>query len=450
MINIEEYEDKIYEAAEDYFNESNFFYDTNISSDKIKNAMENMGIPKNDKIMALIDCTVFGGAEKGLAVCSSGLYWKNMWGVKTHKKHLSWEEFKDVKIEVLPEDRLQLGKNNIFHAITMSPEDTCNFLTKIQSILKTIAAKDLKRDNGAQYENEKDVVLDVPGFNVKEWDEIDYGQLVKDFEKNKFFAEKKYCGEKIIIKGIIKKIDQGAEGYELIEGIMNGFLKKTDRKNIFDRLENWYYIVIEPVEDEAITCFFPKEAKEIVLEFSTGDNMVFAGWFFIDDKYERKRLEVKYYFTEEGFDKILKDAKAQDTATEKITGLEGSETKCPAINELDKESQFQENEKGYVGMVKSFFEQGIIEEQRTVLDTLRISSNISDERAKEIEMIIQKEMGLSVEIEENEQGFVGMVKQFIEKGSLEDNMAMLDTLAESSGISEERKKILLEWILSQS
>ena len=102
---------------------------------------------------------------------------------------------------------------------------------------------------------------------------------------------------------------------------------------------------------------------------------------------------------------------------------------------------FRDNELGYVGMIRTFQSQGTIEQNRNILVSLAKASNISDERTKEIENIIKSE-GFN----DNELGYVGMLRTFIQQGKLEENRGLLTTLASSSNISIERAREIEELI----
>ncbi len=430
MINIEHFKDKILEIAEKCPVESRYWFGDDIPIDKIKNAKRNIGIPPEENVLILIDSTILGGCERGLVVCSHGIYWKNNWGVETLKNKLNWEEFKKAKIDVLPNNKLQLGRRNVFSCLQMSSEDTYNLMKNIQNFLLSI--EDTVEKNTAPQQKKG-----IPNFDITEWNKISIEQIFADFQKNEIRAKKKYTEGNpigIIIKGKIEEISE----------IDNG------------RSEGWYAVRVDVDSvGKYIYCLLPEEAEEVILKLSTGDIWVFIGYFHFgtdDDTYElcdEFCVEVKYYFDEEGFEILLNkglDAfNAETNASEdtESVSLDSSKDSNDAIGEI------KENEKGYVGMVKSLIEKNLIEEQRELLKTLRTSSDISEERSKELEIIIKKELGLIVEIADNEKGFVGIARQFIENGSLEDNVPLLVTLAQSSGISEERKKILLEHLLSK-
>lgn len=109
----------------------------------------------------------------------------------------------------------------------------------------------------------------------------------------------------------------------------------------------------------------------------------------------------------------------------------------------------RENELGYAGMVKSFLEQGTFEENRELLQTLQAASGIDDQRAQFIVELIKDQLRQLFTIMPNEQGFAGMVERFSKQGSLQQNARLLEQLAAASGISEQRRKEISEWVLER-
>jgi hypothetical protein len=50
------------------------------------------GVDPRDTVLVLLDSTVMGSAENGISITLKGIYWKNMWAVKTRKNSYTWEE----------------------------------------------------------------------------------------------------------------------------------------------------------------------------------------------------------------------------------------------------------------------------------------------------------------------------------------------------------------------
>lgn len=70
------------------------FWHPNIPEKKIKNSIKSYNIPSNEKILCLIDSTIFGGAENGLAITLRGIYLHNDWTAKSSGTFFfSWDKF---------------------------------------------------------------------------------------------------------------------------------------------------------------------------------------------------------------------------------------------------------------------------------------------------------------------------------------------------------------------
>ena len=129
----------------------------------------------------------------------------------------------------------------------------------------------------------------------------------------------------------------------------------------------------------------------------------------------------------------------------------GPDIPHPPVTAGPSDSTFalQENERGYAGMVKLFLEQGTFDEKGELLSALQAASGISDERSAVIREEIRGKLQPLFTIKPNEQGFAGMVKRFAAEGSLEKNAQLLEELASASGISEQRRKQITEWVLKR-
>lgn len=69
-----------------------------IPAKKVRNAREHFPIPPEERVMALFDGTVFRSNKEGMAVCTTGIYWKNDWAVKSAEGYLSWQSLLGVTI----------------------------------------------------------------------------------------------------------------------------------------------------------------------------------------------------------------------------------------------------------------------------------------------------------------------------------------------------------------
>ncbi len=71
---------------------SSIYVGKGIPAKKLENAIASMGVPKGEKVHALIDTTWFGSAKTGLLFTSFGIRWKNDWTTDSKKTSLSWAQ----------------------------------------------------------------------------------------------------------------------------------------------------------------------------------------------------------------------------------------------------------------------------------------------------------------------------------------------------------------------
>ena len=118
---------------------------TAIDARKLLNARQAFPIPLDVKVIGLLDTTLLSTNEKGLAVTSNGLYWRNGWTQETNATHLSWKEFDGIVIEQ-HFSKFGLGPGNYFDtAGAPYPNATLNnLLNTVQANLRlTGFAKDM-------------------------------------------------------------------------------------------------------------------------------------------------------------------------------------------------------------------------------------------------------------------------------------------------------------------
>lgn len=90
-----------------------FGFGRSIDARKLLSARKTFPMPLDLKVYGLIDATLLGTNEKGLAITANGIYWKNGWTQETAKSHLTWHEFKDIQIEQRF-DKFGLGPGNFY------------------------------------------------------------------------------------------------------------------------------------------------------------------------------------------------------------------------------------------------------------------------------------------------------------------------------------------------
>lgn len=129
-------EEAIYDICDRYTSSGYYVGDT-IPEDKLDNARMNFPIPPKEEVIALIDGTVFGTCKVGLAICLSGIRWKNDWTQETRKNYLTWDEFSKVKVSTNGLYKVQLGNGNFFNISGASIKKSVivNLLNEIQELI---------------------------------------------------------------------------------------------------------------------------------------------------------------------------------------------------------------------------------------------------------------------------------------------------------------------------
>ena len=104
--------EKIFYDISIKLNFKGLYWKPNIPENKMKNAYDYYKIPLNEKIFGLIDTTIFGSAENGLALCNNGIYLNNDWtSITKGTYYISYNDFIQRKnlIDAIPQ-----SKNEVF------------------------------------------------------------------------------------------------------------------------------------------------------------------------------------------------------------------------------------------------------------------------------------------------------------------------------------------------
>ena len=103
----------------------------NITQTKRVNAKASLGI-NNEEIILFYDSTLFESGKNGLAVCESGVYWKNSF---CSPEYLNWESFKKVKLQY-DKTNIYFGDKGSFFVYESEVEDLANALNYIRINIK--------------------------------------------------------------------------------------------------------------------------------------------------------------------------------------------------------------------------------------------------------------------------------------------------------------------------
>jgi hypothetical protein len=82
----------LWDVCNNYRGSASEYYLDPIPEKKVNNARESLHIPPAERLVALIDFSVFGSAKDAMVVTGIGLYWKN--GMDQTTKNLSWDELR--------------------------------------------------------------------------------------------------------------------------------------------------------------------------------------------------------------------------------------------------------------------------------------------------------------------------------------------------------------------
>lgn len=87
--------EELVEIANGYHGKDYYVY-REIPQKKLMASTSFHGVDPRDTVLALLDSTIAGSAENGMSITLKGVYWKNMWAVKTRKNSYTWEELRGI------------------------------------------------------------------------------------------------------------------------------------------------------------------------------------------------------------------------------------------------------------------------------------------------------------------------------------------------------------------
>ena len=93
---------------------SDFYLGRSIPASKLTNARMNYHIPIDLTVLALIDATVMGSANNGLAICEDGIYWNNGALNTSSRQYIPWEDFPDINISEKDSYEVSFGPSTYF------------------------------------------------------------------------------------------------------------------------------------------------------------------------------------------------------------------------------------------------------------------------------------------------------------------------------------------------
>lgn len=110
------------------------FVHPNIPIKMVKTLVKKYAVPAEDMIVLAIDTTIFGSSRQGIAICKSGIYWKNDFTVASWETHLSWEAFLQTDIQLNGKYYIEIGEGNMISlaGARMERYDVWRLLTSLQ------------------------------------------------------------------------------------------------------------------------------------------------------------------------------------------------------------------------------------------------------------------------------------------------------------------------------
>lgn len=140
--------EKLLEICVKYLSDG-YFVDTAIPSKKLANARAHFPVPDTERVVALIDTTVFGSNKLGLAICDGGLYWRNDWTVKTNRSFLTWDQFAESSVvsQRKPSTTVQLAEGSVLNisGSSFKKEDLVRLLHEVQALSKIVVEANCER-----------------------------------------------------------------------------------------------------------------------------------------------------------------------------------------------------------------------------------------------------------------------------------------------------------------
>ncbi len=120
---------------------ADYFIGDVIPEKKLVNVRKRYPVPDQERIVALLDTTVFGSAKTGLAIGETGLHWRNA-SVETNRTYISWHEFASVPITtkgILPPPKIAMGKDAVVELLGsgLSKDDVVKLLTDLQYLIRS-------------------------------------------------------------------------------------------------------------------------------------------------------------------------------------------------------------------------------------------------------------------------------------------------------------------------
>lgn len=129
----------LFDICNQYKNDS-WYVGKAIPGKKLRNVMKEFPIPPNEKMIAVVDCTIFGSCKLGLAICSGGLYVNNDWSIDKKKGYLSWDEFTQANIRAAGKYNVEITPVFILgmSGSVLKPDELVKILEHLQDYIERV------------------------------------------------------------------------------------------------------------------------------------------------------------------------------------------------------------------------------------------------------------------------------------------------------------------------
>lgn len=123
------------------YQSGSFYVGNYLPPDKVRNAIAHFPIPRQETILGLIDCTVFGSCKNGLAITTNGLIWKNDWATDSDRTSLTWQELIILKSSIKALDFKVIFDHNTRFGLAGSSVKSTNFIELCYELIDFFVGK---------------------------------------------------------------------------------------------------------------------------------------------------------------------------------------------------------------------------------------------------------------------------------------------------------------------
>lgn len=197
---------------------SDFYVGHNIPTNKLRNATAYFPVPRDATVLGLIDCTVFGSCENGLAITDQGLFWKNddSFGLTTYssKNHLPWDELIENQHKIAIRDYdILFGNGSVFSTAgsSVSPSQAYHLFHALAELIAELLLQGMM-----EQVNESLSEFEVLGDEIKQLEKR-CDDIIASASDNDFSDADKICYRDTLITSLalMTAADGSIDGEEI-------------------------------------------------------------------------------------------------------------------------------------------------------------------------------------------------------------------------------------------